>query len=1018
MPKYTELKNNFTNGEISPRAYGRFDFVKYPNSAKKIENFLINQLGGLSYTPGTRYVATTKDSSARSRLIPFQFNSAQAYLLEFGNKYTRFYTQHAQVVVGASNPIDSYTVLLSHFDGPQDQAAYTAEVGGDFSFFANSVLDMAQFEFGTSSLKLTGGSDKVTLPDSANWDFGTGDYTIEFWMRESVDGDYDVIDVGHGSPSGSAKGVGIRLGSGNASVSINGVNNVLLATPTFTAGTWYHIALVRNGGGANNTVLYINGTSAVAATNTDDITGSTEGVTIGAWNNAFGNPFQGWIDEVRISKGIARYTGNFTPPVAAFGGAAAWVTSHSYAVGDYVTQSGTVYLCLVAHTSGTFSTDLAAGDWTAQAVLEVVTPYSLADLQTIHYSQNADVMYLYHKSYETRKLTRTSATAFTLAKAGFVRGPFRPTNITAATLTASAATGTAINVTASVANTIVAGHVGALFRIKSAVVKIVSITSTTVAVADVQAEPNGTAGNIGSTSAETDWAEGKYSDFRGWPATGTFHQQRHYVGGATSNPQDEDGSVIGEYDNFKTDANDDAAAVDLTIVADQINSIKWLNSDVDSLQGGTSGGIFTTESGSQGLSITAANVNAHKDSGYGVASIMPKRISSFLYYIHKSLYKLFEHVFNYLSSRHVSSDMTLLADHILRDGQGAYDMAYQQSPNDRIWIVRNDGQLAIMNRNPEQEVVGWARRIAGNDSTTSGMFESIACISQDSQDDEVWVIVKRQIGGVTKRFIEYFTPEYYSYKWEPILLDASLSLNTPYTISAATKANPVVITAVNHPFSNGDFVKIDKVVGMTNLNGNSYKVANKTTNTFEIQDSSGANIDGTGFSTYISDGEVRKMVTNISGATHLNGETVGVQADGIDVGNFTISAGALSPALTTRAAVVHVGLRYTPKIQLLKFSGQTAQGTAQTKPRRIYQVVARVSQSQGFSIGQDENNLSAILTPNGATGDIYDGDIDVGKGGFVTWFATDTEMFIEKPKAEPLNLLALIIRNEVQEGPQ
>ena len=1013
MPKYTDVKNNFTNGELSPRAFGRFDFVKYPNSVKKLENFLINQLGGVSFFPGTRYINEIKDSQARSRLIPFQFNSSQAYLLECGNLYARFYTQHSQVIVNASQPIDSYTKFLSHFDGPNAQQSYVAEVGGSISFFGSSQLDTSQFKFGTSSLKLNGTTDYITLPDSDDWNFGSGNFTIDCWIRFSSLTGVQMLF----SQANDGSTYFVFYWTGSAWEMAHGGGAVFSYADTLSINTWYHVALVRNG---TTWQIFRDGVSKGTTTETfsyPDYSGPLE-ICGNTYNGslAANNFLKGNIDEYRISKGIARWTSGFTPPTFPYGGAADWVTSHSYFIGDYVTQSSTVYLCLIAHTSGTFATDLANGKWTAQTALEIATPYALADLPNIHYSQNADVMYLYHPSYETRKLTRVSATSFTIAKAGFVRGPFRPTNVNLSiTITPSAAVGAGITLTANSALFNIL-HIGSLWLVNTGVVKITGFTSSTVVTGDVQAEPDGTAGTLTGTSAYTLWAEGKFSDYRGWPATGTFHQQRHFVAGSTGSPQDEDGSVIGAYDNFKVNANDNSAALNVKIVSDQVNTIKWLNSDVDSLEDGTSGGIFTTDSGTQGIAVTATNITVRKDSSYGAASIMPKRISSFLYYVHKSLYKVFEHVYNYLSNRRVSSDMTLMADHILRDGQGAYDMAYQQMPNDRIWIVRNDGQISIMNRNPEQEVLGWVRRIAAIDSTTYGMFESIACIEQDSQDDEVWVIVKRTINGVTKRYVEYFMPEYYTYKWEPVLLDASLTLDSPFTISGATKANPVVITAVGHNFSNGDQVKIDKVVGMTQLNGNSYLVGGVAGNTFQLQTLAAVNLDGSAYSTYLQGGQVRKMVTNITGATHLNGETVGVQADGIDVGNKVISAGAFSVALTNKAAVITLGLRYTPKIQLLKFSGQTQSGTGQTKPRRIYQVVARVSQSMGFSVGQDESHLTAVNNPNGATGDIYDGDIDVGKGGFETWFATDTEMFIECTKAEPFNLLALIIRNEVQES--
>ena len=90
--------------------------------------------------------------------------------------------------------------------------------------------------------------------------------------------------------------------------------------------------------------------------------------------------------------------------------------------------------------------------------------------------------------------------------------------------------------------------------------------------------------------------------------------------------------------------------------------------------------------------------------------------------------------------------------------------------------------------------------------------------------------------------------------------DGGIVTETGKTISGATKANPVVITATSHGFSNGDHVIIASVAGMTELNGVTGIVANKTTNTFELTDVDGTNINSTGFTTYTSGGTASRIV--------------------------------------------------------------------------------------------------------------------------------------------------------------
>ena len=79
--------------------------------------------------------------------------------------------------------IDAYTKLCSHFNGADGATDYTDPVAGAATFGGTAQLDTAQKEFGTAALLLDGNSDYVTYPDSDDWSFGTGDFTIDFWIR-------------------------------------------------------------------------------------------------------------------------------------------------------------------------------------------------------------------------------------------------------------------------------------------------------------------------------------------------------------------------------------------------------------------------------------------------------------------------------------------------------------------------------------------------------------------------------------------------------------------------------------------------------------------------------------------------------------------------------------------------------------------------------------------------------------------------------------------------------------------
>lgn len=102
MPRVDLQVTNFTSGELSPRLFGRTDLNRYFNGAGLIRNFLVHPHGGLTRRPGTYFCAEVKNSLLFTRLIPFEFSTVEAYVLELGNLYVRFYANQGQIQSGGS----------------------------------------------------------------------------------------------------------------------------------------------------------------------------------------------------------------------------------------------------------------------------------------------------------------------------------------------------------------------------------------------------------------------------------------------------------------------------------------------------------------------------------------------------------------------------------------------------------------------------------------------------------------------------------------------------------------------------------------------------------------------------------------------------------------------------------------------------------------------------------------------------------------------------------------------------
>jgi hypothetical protein len=135
MARVAVQLTNFTGGELSPRLDGRNDLTKYNSSCKTLENLIVYPQGAAARRPGTNHVSEIKDSSKKTRLIPFQFSTTQTYMLEFGNQYIRFYKDNGQILEGdktisgatQANPVVVTATGHSYSNG--DEISITGVVG-------------------------------------------------------------------------------------------------------------------------------------------------------------------------------------------------------------------------------------------------------------------------------------------------------------------------------------------------------------------------------------------------------------------------------------------------------------------------------------------------------------------------------------------------------------------------------------------------------------------------------------------------------------------------------------------------------------------------------------------------------------------------------------------------------------------------------------------------------------------------------------------------------------------------
>ncbi len=220
---------------------------------------------------------------------------------------------------------------------------------------------------------------------------------------------------------------------------------------------------------------------------------------------------------------------------------------------------------------------------------------------------------------------------------------------------------------------------------------------------------------------------------------------------------------------------------------DQVNVIEWINAG-RKLTIGTAGGEFICSAALEGEALSPGNVSVVRHSTYGSKSnVAPQRVEQVLLFVQRAGRKLRELVYDDTVNAYVAPDMTVLADHITLGGINR--MAFQQEPNRMVWATLATGDLICFTYERGQQVTAWHRHTLGG---TDSKVESIAVIPHPDQDqDQLWLMVSRTIGGVTKRFVEFMEPEWLrsNARTSAFFVDSGLS----YSGVAAT-----VMTGLSH----------------------------------------------------------------------------------------------------------------------------------------------------------------------------------------------------------------------------
>ena len=942
------IQPSFAGGEVSSEISSRVDLAKRAVAVEKAENFTVRVEGGMESRAGQRFIAQAK--GAQVRLLPFEYNSEQTFVLEMGEQYIRFHSQGGQIVEAAKTitGCTSTTITATAHGYTTGQEVYLTGLGGITNLNGrNVIVTVATVNtFTVSTLEGTaititgtytsGGTAQrvytVTSPYTAAQLFDvsyaqSGDVltmchpshppyelvriTNTSWtmlkvsfgseamvpsnlaLTSNYDEEYETWDFKGENPVRLNRGDGHGLTTGSeVTVLANGsTNSFVLAV---AAASPHRVTAI------SSTSIQLDGYDAVGETN----------VTASAILRVTGDAIRYKVTSVAAGTNLESRSA---------------LTNPSYSISG-ISKANPAVITL----SGAGVTDeLIYGD-------------------EIYVSGVGGMTEMNGRRFAI--LRRISATQYELMT--LAREPLNSSGYTTYTsggtvkLAQYVAARTAQKFDYTLSWDTVDGAIGYnIYRSTVGAYVFIGTTSTT----DFRDE------FIDDDSLET--VPQSFDPFEEganyYPSTTGFFQQRQIYANSVTFPSRFWMTQAGTFYTFSaaTPLRDDDSIV-ATISANRINEIRHILplSDLLFL---TSGGEYRIK-GSTDEPFKPSTVSIKPQSFYGSTALRPIVAGDVGLFM--SLGQAVREIaYDFASDKFSGMDLTVLARHLF-DYNDVIDWAFAPSPYSTIWCVRDDGICLVLTYKKEQEVYAWTR------ATTYGKYKSVTVV-REGDHDVVYFAVERVISGVTKVFIERLDERMFQELPDAFCVDAGLTLDAPIAITGATAANPVVITAVGHGLSNGNTVDITGIFEKTtentqrirlsqDYNGYGFTVASATANTFALYNE-GAAYDGSDFAAFSSSGEVRKAVTTVSGLWHLEGETVVAAANGYAYTGLTVTNGSVT--IPIAASRVHVGLSYTCQITTLPIATYTNGASSLGATKNISSLTVQLERTMGMWTGPSED---------------------------------------------------------------
>ena len=569
-------------------------------------------------------------------------------------------------------------------------------------------------------------------------------------------------------------------------------------------------------------------------------------------------------------------------------------------------------------------------------------------------------------------------------------------------------------------------------------VLIAQVTATTMLLepgADLSDEAAASGHTVtGDLVADKNFQLGAFSSTTGFPNQVALHEQRLIFANTTTQPRTIHFSKSGDFENF-TPGTADADPLTFTLASDQANEIRYLQPGRH-LQVGTSGGEFTVTSTNEGP-LTPTTTQILKQGTYGSSKVQPISIGNATLFTQRAKRKIREFVFDLSSDSYQAPDMTLLAEHITSGG--IKEMAYQQEPDNVLWVALDNGKMAALTYRREEGVVAWHSHLIGghfNDCTvTVTDYANIAVgttLKFTKSDGTLVTFTSEAAGSSAPSSSTGFRPNTNNDTtadniFTTINAHADFTVANPAAnvvtiretspsagglltvvssdttrLATVNESNAVVesVACVPGDLDEDDFYMVVK----RTINGATKKYVEFLSNFDFGTETSDAFFVDSGL-TYSG-----SAANSISGLDHLEGEVVSILTNGAAHNDKTVSSGSIS--LDVTATNVHIGLPYKSVVQTMRVDAGSQQGTAQGKIKRIHDMTVRFHKTVGAKVGTSETELDSIQFRTASDEmdqalDLFDGDKDIEfRGGY----EQDAHIVIVQDQPLPMTVIGLFPR--------